>query len=53
MPKRNSLSLQEFGDLLQKEEDIILELTETPIDRDHDCQEQKDYIGKKSILRRF
>jgi hypothetical protein len=48
MPKRNFSTLQEFQELLKSEEDIILDVTEMVIDRDHDYEEQKnDYSGKK------
>lgn len=48
MPKRNFTTLKEFQNLLKSEKDIILDVTEMVIDRDHDYEEQKkDYSGKK------
>lgn len=50
MPQRNfsTLKLKEFEDLLKSEKEIILDVTEISIERNHDYQVQKqDYSGKK------
>lgn len=53
MPQRNFSTLKEFQELLKNQEDIILDVTETPVDRNHDYQEQKkDYSGKKKDIPR-
>lgn len=48
MPQRNFSTLKEFEDLLKSEKEIILDVTEISIERNHDYQVQKqDYSGKK------
>lgn len=51
MPRRNFSTLKEFEDLLKSEKEIILDVTEMSIERNHDYQAQKqDYSGKKKDI---
>jgi len=52
-PKRNFENIEEFKTLLKENKEIILDVTELPIERNSDYKKQKeDYSGKKKDTRK-